>query len=387
MEKIKTMKIVHVCLTAPYTDGWSYQENLLVKYHKLLGNNVTVITNTWKYDSNGKICIDDRSGYYDQNEAKIIRLKEKNNKNVRAKFRKYPELYISLVQESPDILFVHDVAFLDTKVINRFLNENQNVRCYADNHADYSNSATNWISKNILYKIIWRHYASYLISVVQKFYGVLPARVRFMTDLLKIPKEKSELLVMGADDELVQKSMDSNRIKRVRRALEVEEEDFLIVTGGKFDRFKTQTLLLMDAVNRLKGCKVKLVVFGAIDDELKENFLSKCSDNVKYIGWINAEQSYEIFAAAQLICFPGRHSVFWEQAVGQGIPLLVKYWEGTTHVDVGGNVEYIYNDSSDEIYKKIIDIMNNKYEKMKRVAENEGKKVFSYKLIAKRSIE
>ena len=28
------MRIVHLCLEAPYTDLWGYQENLLGKYHR-----------------------------------------------------------------------------------------------------------------------------------------------------------------------------------------------------------------------------------------------------------------------------------------------------------------------------------------------------------------
>ena len=31
------MKIVHICISAPYIDGWGYQENLLPKYLQSLG--------------------------------------------------------------------------------------------------------------------------------------------------------------------------------------------------------------------------------------------------------------------------------------------------------------------------------------------------------------
>lgn len=41
---------------------------------------------------------------------------------------------------------------------------------------------------------------------VKKFYGVLPARVDFLIDVYNLPKEKCELLVMGADDDLVKKN-------------------------------------------------------------------------------------------------------------------------------------------------------------------------------------
>ena len=39
---------------------------------------------------------------------------------------------------------------------------------------------------------------------VNKFYGVLPARVDFLINEYKLPKNKVELLVMGADDDCIE---------------------------------------------------------------------------------------------------------------------------------------------------------------------------------------
>ena len=37
------MKIVHIAPNAPYNDNWGYQDNLLPRYQKKLGHDVTVI--------------------------------------------------------------------------------------------------------------------------------------------------------------------------------------------------------------------------------------------------------------------------------------------------------------------------------------------------------
>ena len=81
--------------------------------------------------------------------------------------------------------------------------------------------------------------------------------------------------------------------------------------------------------------------------------------------------------------------MFWEQVVGQGIPMIVKDWPGTHHIDLGGNVIFLQNDSVDEIEKTIEKIHNNHelYEMMKECAETKGKVYFSYSNIAKRSLE
>lgn len=48
-------KIVHVCLCGPVTDGWSYQDNLLSKYHKELGYEVSIITSEWIWGEDGNL--------------------------------------------------------------------------------------------------------------------------------------------------------------------------------------------------------------------------------------------------------------------------------------------------------------------------------------------
>ncbi len=45
------MKIVHLCMAGPYTQGYSYQENILPKYHVKLGFDVTVLTSMQTMDA------------------------------------------------------------------------------------------------------------------------------------------------------------------------------------------------------------------------------------------------------------------------------------------------------------------------------------------------
>ena len=109
---------------------------------------------------------------------------------------------------------------------------------------------------------------------------------------------------------------------------------------------------------------------------------------IDLIGWIPADKAYDYFLAADLICFPGQHSVLWEQATAQGLPMICKLWEGTTHVDLGGNVLFLNDDTIEEIEKEITHLLSDKkaYLNMKRVAMEKGRKVFSYLSIAAQSI-
>ncbi|QJA09396.1 glycosyltransferase family 4 protein [Romboutsia sp. CE17] len=385
------MKIVHICLCGPVTDGWNYQDNMLPKYHKKLGHEVTIITSQWIWGQNGRLEKFEKSNYINSDGVKTIRLSIKGKDNFNNKFKRYEHLYESISNEKPDILFIHNVSFIDINIIVKYLNKNKDkdIKVFVDNHSDYSNSATNWFSKNILHGIVWKNMANKIKHYTNKFYGVTPARVDFLIDLYKLPKEKVSLLVMGADDEKVEEVQDDRLINNLRKDYNIKDTDLLIVTGGKIDEAKTQTLLLMEAINRIKREDVKLIVFGSVEESLKDKFMSLCDNKkVKYIGWVNSSDSYKYFSIADLVVFPGRHSVFWEQVVAQGKPLICKYWEGTDHIDVGGNAKFLYKDTVEEIYKIVISLMENReyYMNMKKIAQTKGKEEFSYKQIARKSI-
>lgn len=378
------MKILHLCLSCFYIDGFSYQENMLPKYHKIMGYDVEVIASLLTFDSEGKrTYLKKPSQYLSENGFPVRRLAYIRPIKLGKLLRKYRGTYDAISNSKPDIIFIHGVQFADISIVVKYHKENPSVKIFVDNHSDFSNSATNWISLNIQHRVLWKYYAHLISPYTRKFYGVLPARVDFLANVYRLPKEKVELLVMGADDEKVSEASRPNMKKRIRNLHGIKQSDFLIITGGKIDQWKKQTLILMDAVNQMGS--VNLVVFGSVIPELKEAVLERCSERVKYIGWLKPDETYAYFATSDLVVFPGRHSVFWEQVAGQGIPMIVKYWEGTTHIDCGGNVSFLKKDSIDEIKKKIEEVILN-YSTMKIIANNSAKQ-FTYSKIAKKSIQ
>ncbi|HRC81391.1 MAG TPA: glycosyltransferase family 4 protein [Sedimentibacter sp.] len=383
------MKILHLCLGNFYIDNFSYQENMLPKFHKKMGLDVEIIASLVSFDKDGNPCYLKKAGtYINEYGIPVTRLKFKKSLFSK-RLRIFEGLYEALSKSKPDIIFIHNCQFLDIKEVVKYAKQNPDTKIYVDNHADFSNSARNILSKNILHKIIWKHCAQQIEPYTTKFYGVLPARVDFLKKMYKVPDEKVNLLLMGADDEKVEEAKDPNVRKEIREKHNIREDDFLIVTGGKIDNFKKQTLLLMEAVKKIDNDKVKLIVFGSVINELKEE-IDRLSDGgrIQYIGWLNSDDCYKYFAAADLAVFPGRHSVLWEQAVGTGIPCIFKCLEGTTHVDVGSSCMFLYKDSVEEIKEKIELVANDKelYQKIKGIAGKEGMKKFSYYQIAKESI-
>ena len=381
------MKIIHICLCGTVTDGFLYQDNLLPKYHRKLGLQVSVIASK-KIHDNDKYVETNNIDYYTDDDVHIFRLDSIPNIKYKAKIRKYCGLIKILSAEKPDILFIHGIQFLEIPEIIGYLRKHPVSQVYLDNHSDFSNSGRNLFSRNILHKVLWRLNAQLIDPYVTKFYGVLPARVDWLINMYGLKREKCDLLLMGADDDKVQEAYDNDWRTKTRLKNGISDKDFLVMTGGVINLAKKQTLLLMKAVRLLNDPKVKLIVFGSVVPELKEEFF-KLVDNkiVLYNGWLVPEETYHYWAACDLAVFPGRHSVFWEQTAGMGIPMVCKYWEGTTHVDTGGNVIFLYDDSVDEIRRVLGDLITNKakYENMKNCAQKNSY-VFSYMNIAKKSI-
>lgn len=381
------MRIVNIALNGVYSDGFSYHENLLPLYHSKNGHDVTILASEYEFNSEGLPQKTKKTDYIDENGIHIIRLPIKRDKDISYRLKRFVGVYQQLERLNPDIIFCHLFQFIDVKEVIRYKRNHPQVKLFLDSHSDYSNSAKSWLSRNIQHKLLWRYFAQMALPYTERFYGVLPARVDFIKTLYGIPDEKVELLVMGADDELAQQASDAGRVSSVREKFGIREDDFLIVTGGKIDLWKRQTLLLMDAVNSLANPKIKLIVFGSVVDELKEELQKRCTEKVQYIGWLESKDSYPIFAAADLAVFPGRHSVFWEQVAGQGIPMVVKYWEGTDHVDQDGNVRFLYKDSTEEIAGVIEELSakGESYISMKKTAQAKAY-LFSYRYLAEKSI-
>lgn len=379
------MKIVHLALNGAVTPGFNYQENNLSKFNYLDGHDTYILASKWIYNQEGVLVYDERDAYVYEG-VKYFRFDIKGKNDYGRRLKRFAGVYRKLCEIQPDILFCHSCSFVDTKVVAKYMKKHPGTKLFVDNHADFSNSARNFLSRTVLHKIIWRHYAQKLVPYAEKFFGVLPARVDFLRDVYKIPQNKLELLVMGADDEIVEETKKASK-DDLKEKFGIADNDFLIVTGGKIDAAKTQTLLLMDAVKKLGRADVKLIVFGSVSEELKDEFNRRLDDGIRYAGWLNSRDSYRYFDMADLVVFPGRHSVYWEQVVGLGKPMIVKHWAGTTHVDIGGNVRFLYDDSVDEIYGILKELVENgeELERMRQSAEN-GMKFFSYRAISRRYI-
>lgn len=382
------MKIVHIAPNSPYNDYWGYQDNLLPKYQKKLGHDVTIIiTNTMHKD--GKIVKTDCSDYVLNDGVRVIRRdhKQYHLPKVTGVFSDLDVLPL-LNELRPDFIFYHGLISYTIKDVVKYVKKHPQCKVVEDNHMDYNigNQANTPKEKIIRAWLRWLNKTT--VPYVEKVYGVTPWRKTYAEDYFGIPANKTDVLIMGADDEKVKLEQKDAVRKQIREKYQVADEDFLIVTGGKIDK-KKGIDVLAEACAGLDQ-NVKLLIFGSISDDVKEKMekLISGNDNITYIGWIDSDRVYDYFFAADLVFFPGQHSVLWEQACASKVPCVFERWEGMDHVDNGGNSDFIEPITVDAIRDKIQNLLyTEKYYRMKKVAESEATDIYMYSKIAEKSLE
>lgn len=380
-------KIVHVIIACFYKEGFGYQENILPAKHKQMGYDVSIITEDER-SKEQKI-----KTYVNRDGVKVYvlpRVKKKWQIKMRiAMFLKDTKgLFNTLCSIEPDIIFVHGLQANDNKEVIKYIKKNPNVKLYVDQHGDYYNMPLDGPLEYICQKVIYKSIAQNFSRLAEVMWGVTPWRVKYLQDIYNIKPEKTDLLVMGGDEKLIPWDNRYNIRKEIRDKYNIPADAFLVVHGGKIDKRKN-THLLIEAVEKLKNENVYLMIFGSLDKEIQSLIGQKNSPRIINVGWIDSTKVYPLFLSSDLGCFPGTHSVLWEQACASGLPCIFKDWDGgMAHVDVGGNCILVRNITIDKLESTIKELVNNNemYENMKFVAETKARNYFSYINIAKRSI-
>lgn len=384
------MKIVHIAPKAPYNDYWGYQDNLLPKYQKKLGHDVTmIITNTMHKD--GKIVETDCADYFLNDGVRVIRLKVKNYGNgaLTNQNSKLP-VYKYLEEIKPDFIFYHSLHGTTIFDVIKYKKEiNPACVIVQDNHMDYNNYNNPGGIIGFVCCEYQRLINKYANRYVSKVYGVTPWRKEFAEEYYGIPKDKTDVLIMGADDEYLDIEHREERRKEIRDMYGFSADDFVIVTGGRIDKAKNIDKLVTVCVG-LKQKGVKLLVFGSVSPDFKTVFNKALAgaENITYIGWIDSSKVYPYFFAADLIVFPGGHSVMWEQACASKTPCVFNYWDGMEHLNNGGNSILIPLHTNEEIRDMIEGLLNSDaYAAMQAAALSEKTNIYRYSEIAKKSLE
>ena len=241
------MKIVHIAPGSAYNEGWSYQENLLTKYQAKMGFDVTLIVANQKFES-GKVVKCDEYDTFSKDGFRVVARKYKKVISKRItntlSLMKVDDI---LEQLQPDLIFFHCLISTTILQVKRYVKKHRQCKLVIDNHLDFNIGYKP--SKSLIDFLVvcfYRFIFKCVNSVVCKVYGVTPWRKVYAEKMFGVPSNKTDVLIMGADDENIRFQDKTNIRKRIRTTYNIAESVFLIVTGGKIDS-KKNIHLLMDS--------------------------------------------------------------------------------------------------------------------------------------------
>lgn len=349
------MKILHVCLSGYYSEGWGYQDNLMTEQNVLEGHEVHVIASQFQRSFNNQIIKSTHGSYVDKNFVNIHRLEfkfpflGKFNNNIRI----YKGLYNTLQYIGPDIIFVHGIQFLDINIVSKYVKKKKLKKVYADNHAMHTNSAKSFISKYILHRIIYKHYIKKNLNIFRKIFYINESSKRFLTSEYKI---KNKLEFFPLCGRLI--SIDSIEQKRQlkRSELKIPDTEVVFVHAGKLNKEK-RTLELIRTFNEVNR-KAHLIIVGSVSEDIALEFNSEITKNkyIHFVGWKNTNNLIDYLCCADVLVQPGSQSIIFQQALSCGLALILKSNDDTKKL-VKNNNGLLINKTED-LKKSLVIFMN-----------------------------
>lgn len=379
------MRILHFCMQAPFTEGYSYQDNLLTEYQHKHGHDVRIVTTTKTRGADGRYRYTVPCRTRLDNGVELIRIEVKNR--IRNAVGIYPGILREMKDYHPDLVFIHGLcSFIPAAAIKYKKAYAPSVHIVADNHQDEWNTDLNDKKTVFITRVIkfgWRKW----IAAVDKVYCTTSWRMRFARQNYRIPDQKLDVLVLGVDSDRLPDIEDARKAYREKN--KIGEDDFLFITGGKLDR-KKRILESMKAFIRINHSKAKFLIFGSLDDDIKEEFTQLCKSDgrIIYIGFIPSAEVLKYYCASDFGVFPNSHSVLWEEAIGCSLPCLFRRYEEKDHTEVCGNCVCIEDAQPETIRTVMEKVLTDKvyYQRMKKNAEKAADR-FSYHTIAEKSVE
>ena len=309
------MKIAHIGLASFYTDGMTYQDNMLSEQNVRDGHSVLYVSNAAKYE-NGKIV---QTGFEDiilPCGVRLVRMPYVRciSASLSDKIRKVSGLYELFCDFAPDVILCHGLCFYSVLDVIKYVKKHPEVKLYADTHADYGNSGKNWLSLHILYRIFYRYLAQKALPYVKKLLYTSYERKDFFIENYGYPEEITEFYPLGGmiPDDSEYEEMRSRR----RKELELSENTLLFIHSGKMNAEK-KTAELLDAFYSVPELDAKLIIAGSVSDDMKDELLPRfeCDKRVKYLGWLTADKLIEYLCAGDMYLQPGTVSATMENAM------------------------------------------------------------------------
>jgi 1,2-diacylglycerol 3-alpha-glucosyltransferase len=324
IQATKQLKIVHLCLSCFYVDGYMYQENILVRQHRSDGHEVVVIASTVTFGPDGKPAFAEPGTYDGTDGAKVTRLPYRTvSKRLGAKIRLYAGLSEHLEAESPDILICHGISGAWLGDVAKYKRAHPLVRIFADNHADFNNSGTSILSMRVLHRIFYRWWVQRALGSLEKVLCISLETMKFANIVYDIPLQMLEFFPLGGvvfDDVEY-----GERRRRGRSALAADKDSVVFFQSGKFDDKKKLIQAVSAFTSHTANPNFLYVAAGHMSGEIEESFRSIAAADyrISFAGWLAGETLLDFLCAADVYVQPGSQSATMQMSLASRCPILL----------------------------------------------------------------
>jgi len=374
------MKIIHLCLSNFYIDGFSYQENELVAQNVLDGHDVLVIASTETFVDNMKLGNSLQPGsYMGSDGARVIRLPYRKGPNfLMKKLRAHPGVYDLLEREKPDVILFHGLCGWELRTAVKYKKNNPWVKLYADSHEDFDNSARNFISKNLLHRLYYKPIIRAALPGIDRIWCVSMDSINFVHGFYGIPRDRIEFFPLGGH---TLSDVEYEKIRAAtRKKYAITDEQILIVQSGKMDKLKKLNRSLLEFI-KTGSMNLRFMIAGSLHADVKAEAMTLIArDNrISYIGWKSSAELRDLLCAADVYLQPGSKSVTMMMAMCCRCAVIV--------ADIPSNLPFVQENGwilhDDEILEEIFSALEKTdIEAMKNTSANIASDMFDYRKLA-----
>ena len=309
MEKNK-MKIVFISYS--YLHGWTYQDNLLVTTCIEEGHDVLCLASNICSDEYGALKI--MGHLNDPPYVKRLKTIFSSFIPLCIRVRYLKGLYVALEAFAPEVIFLTSVQTLNLITLARYKRKHPNVLIYYNSHTDYYTSATNWLSMNILHKLIYKMLIKRYLYVAEKFFYISVNTGKFLKEVYAIPEEMTELMLLGGHVQRPQQLSDDR--EAVMKQLFLEGEKIIFLQAGKMDKQKC-LIETLKCFSETDDSRFVLLIVGSIDDSirLEADLFINGDSRIFYMGWEDDGGLIRYLNSADVYIQPGKVSVILETAL------------------------------------------------------------------------
>lgn len=340
------MRLLILTTGNEFTPSMLYKENYIIKAAQSRGDEVFVFANEYTY-------IDGKSSKAPNNEIvkgyilKRFRYVNYFNHIITSRIRHIKGLEQDIIRIKPDLIFVNCAQVYNIKKIHIIKKALPNVKIVLDFSTKYLNSARNWVSMNILHRLLYRNWIKDALPYVDRIFYISQESKDFVIKMYGLPENLLEH--NNLPGETIDKSLKKKYKREIFDKLGLSDNNVIFLYSGKIYPEKKVEQLIR-AFIRTKNQDFRLIIIGVYTDDSSKQVIEpliSSDSRIIFMNFVSGNELTKYVCATDLYIQPGSISQTCQTAVCCGTPLCFN--DVPTHREIyNGNGFFV--DSEDDIF-------------------------------------